>query len=103
MRKRLFMIMSVIFLSMNSNRSYPLYDSESAQQAKQRFKCMTAKQMNNLCIHELTVNQMRGFKELATELFHSEVATCGCERQANRVKYEIMYQKLGELQSLKPL
>ena len=70
---------------------------ETIAQARERFSCMTARQMNNLPVEQLTPNQQQAFKDLAKEYFTSEVACPGCSNQANRRKYEIMYQKIGEL------
>ena len=69
---------------------------ESAEQAQARFEHMTARQINNVCIHDLTSNQLQGFKALSRYYFHTEIATPGCDSQANRIKYVIMYQKIGE-------
>lgn len=71
--------------------------NESAEQAQARFEHMTARQINNVYIHDLTSNQLQGFKALSRYYFHTEVATPGCDSQANRIKYEIMYQKIGAL------
>jgi len=70
---------------------------ETVAQARERFSSMTARQMHNVPIERLTPNQQQAFKELAKEYFTSEVACPGCSNQANRRKYEIMYQKIGEL------
>ena len=71
--------------------------NESAEQAQARFDHMTARQMDNVYMHDLTSNQLQGFKALAQYYFHTEIATSGCDSQAHRIKYEIMYQKIGEL------
>ena len=71
--------------------------NESAEQAQERFEHMTARQIDNVCIHDLTSNQRQGFKTLAHYYFHTEITTPGCDSQANRIKYVIMYQKIGEL------
>ncbi len=77
--------------------------NELAEQAQARFEHMTARQINNVCIHELTPNQLQGFKALSQYYFHTEIATSGCDSQANRIKYVIMYQKIGELDKSRSL
>ena len=73
------------------------HPNETVAQARARFDCMTARQMYNLPVHQLTANQQQAFKELAREYFTSEIACPDCSSQANRRKYEIMYQKIGQL------
>lgn len=75
----------------------PLQHSDSAKQAKMRFDEMSNHQIHELDIHSLTQNQLQGFRELAREIYFKEVAAPGCYNKANLIKYEIMYQKIGEL------
>ncbi len=74
--------------------------NESAKQAYIRFEHMTARQIDNICIHDLTSNQLQEFKALAQHYFHTEIVTPGCDSQANRIKYVIMYQKIGGIKRL---
>ena len=67
--------------------------------AKETFARMSAHQMSEVNIQTLTPTQLAAFKELSTELFHSEIASHKCSSQAKRAKAQIMYQKIGELYS----
>lgn len=71
--------------------------NESIEEAQQRFNCMSVRQIHNLNMTELTPCQLEAFKRHAKKLFHAEVATPSCHSQADRLKYEVMYQKMGEL------
>lgn len=72
---------------------------DSIEDAQQRFDCMSVRQIHNLNMKELSPNQLEAFKRHAKKLFHAEVATPSCHSQADRLKYEVMYQKMGELHS----
>lgn len=100
MKKELFLLCVLsVSHTQHAHRSYSIPETahESVEDAQQRFNCMSAQQINNLNMRELTPNQIQAFKSHAKKLFHAEVATPCCHSQADRIKYEIMYQKLGEL------
>ncbi|MEX0848992.1 MAG: hypothetical protein WD055_02090 [Candidatus Dependentiae bacterium] len=72
--------------------------NETIDQAKTRFEQMAVRQINNIDMSTLTENQLHAFKELSQSIFHREIASAGCFSQANRRKYEVMYQKIGEIE-----
>ncbi len=91
-----------MLITSQTQEAYRLYQTvqttnESAAEAQQRFNCMSVRQIHDLNMKELTPCQLEGFKRLAKKLFHAEVATPSCHSQADRLKYEVMYQKMGEL------
>jgi hypothetical protein len=71
--------------------------NETIDQAKVRFEQMTVRQIDNISMSTLTENQLHAFKELSQSIFHKEIASAGCFSQANRRKYEVMYQKIGQI------
>ncbi len=103
--KKIVLIIAICTVNLQARYFCPPTGSpnESVEQAQARFESMTARQIDNVCMHELTANQLQGFKTLAQYYFHTQVATPGCDSQANRVKYEIMYQKIGELNAVRAL
>ncbi len=70
--------------------------NETFCQARKRFEKMTVREVNNLNMCTLSNNQFNAFKDLAESIFRREIASAGCFSQANRRKYEVMYQKLGD-------
>lgn len=64
--------------------------------ATQKFKTMKVAEIRNMDIFSLSAEQLRAFKALAREIFSQEIASAGCFSQANRRKYEVMYQKIGQ-------
>ena len=52
-------------------------------------------EINEVDLATLTDVQFAAFKELSKQLFHKEVASHSCSSQANRIKAEIMMQKIG--------
>jgi predicted phosphoadenosine phosphosulfate sulfurtransferase len=65
-------------------------------QATRQFKMMKVAQIKNLNIHSLSPEELSAFKTLAKSIFNQEIASADCFSQANRRKYEVMYQKIGE-------
>ena len=66
-------------------------------QATEQFKTMRVAQVKNLNIHTLNPIQLSAFRTLAKSIFSQEIASADCFSQANRRKYEVMYQKIGEI------
>lgn len=94
----------IIFISgcTKEYRSNPYYTPKQGQkqetfaQARKRFERMTVRQISNIDMCTLTHVQLDAFKDLASSIFRCEIASAGCFSQANRRKYEVMYQKIGE-------
>lgn len=97
MKKKLFLIMLIISHTQEAYRSPTGTVNESIEEAQKRFNCMSVRQIYELNMKELRPNQLEAFKRHAKKLFHAEVATPSCHSQADRLKYEVMYQKIGEL------
>lgn len=99
MKKVLFLLMLTTAHTQQAYRTYPVVETahESVEEAQQRLDCMSVRQVHNLNMRDLTPNQLEAFKRHAKKLFHAEVATPSCHSQADRLKYEVMYQKMGEL------
>lgn len=71
--------------------------SEAIADAKETFARMSADQIYELDIATLTPTELAAFRQLSTELFHSEIASHACSSQAKRAKAQIMYQKIALL------
>jgi hypothetical protein len=97
MKKKLFLLALIISHTQEAYRSTIGTANESVEEAQQRFDCMSVRQIYELNMKELTPHQLEAFKKHAKKLFHAEVATPCCHSQADRLKYEVMYQKMGEL------
>lgn len=100
MKKKLFLLTLIISHTQEAYRAYPTTAgtaNESIEDAQQHFDCMSVRQIHELNMKELTPHQLEAFKRHAKKLFHAEVATPSCHSQADRLKYEVMYQKMGEL------
>lgn len=100
MKKKLFLLVLIISHTQEAYRASPTAagaTTESIEEAQQRFDCMSVRQIYELNMKELTPHQLEAFKRHAKKLFHAEVATPCCHSQADRLKYEVMYQKMGEL------
>ncbi len=76
--------------------------NETFCQARKRFELMTVREVNNLKMCTLSNNQFNAFKDLAESIFRREIASAGCFSQANRRKYEVMYQKIGARAECQP-
>lgn len=66
-------------------------------QAIEEFKSMRVSQIKNLNIYALKPEQLYAFKTLAKSIFSKEIASADCFSQANKRKYEVMYQKISEI------
>lgn len=63
--------------------------------AKQYFDMLNTQQITEVDLATLTDVQLDAFKALSKQLFHKEIASHSCSSQANRIKAEIMMQKMG--------
>lgn len=70
---------------------------EALADAKEIFVRMSAREISETNITSLTPTQLAAFRQLSTELFHSEIASHTCSSQAKRAKAQIMYQKIAQL------
>lgn len=65
--------------------------------ATEKFKRMRVAQIRNLDMRTLNAAELYAFKALAKSIFSQEIASADCFSQANKRKYEVMYQKIGEV------
>lgn len=63
--------------------------------AKQYFYQLSTQEIDNIDLATLSDVQFKAFKNLSKDLFHQEVASHKCSSQSNRIKAEIMMQKMG--------
>jgi hypothetical protein len=63
--------------------------------AKHYFDLLSTQQISDVDLAALTNVQFEAFKDLSKQLFHKEVASHSCSSPANRIKAEIMMQKMG--------
>lgn len=71
--------------------------NDTFAQETERFRAMKVSQIKNLDVHTLNQEQLHAFKALAKSIFSQEIASADCFSQANKRKYEVMYQKVGEI------
>jgi hypothetical protein len=65
--------------------------------AIEKFRAMRVAQIQALTLEQLSSTEIEAFRMLATEIFKREIASAECFSQANRRKYEVMHQKIAQL------
>jgi hypothetical protein len=91
----------VLYLTLSASiytslTSSPNPNASEFLQATERFQRMTVKEIHRLDACSLSKQEMCAFRKLAKSIFSQEVASADCFSQANRRKYEVMYQKIGQ-------
>lgn len=96
--KHLFTLYTALIASMCMHTTLPCdKKNDTFSRATERFKTMRVAQIKNLDIHTLDTEELSAFKMLARSTFSREIASADCFSPANRRKYEVMHQKIGEI------
>ena len=93
---RFYIVTSIICAYSHITVAYAINNNRYTQ-AFNKFQRMKVSQIKNLNIQTLDNEDLIAFKTLAKSIFSQEIASAECFSQANRRKYEVMYQKIGEI------